>query len=296
VIDRVPDCHNAAPFGQTRMLEMSIEMRSVISGRSLISVSGPDAQAWLQNLITADIDAQPAESANGAALLTPQGKILFDFLVMKDAEGALNLDMRSDQAAALAQRLTFYRLRAKVEIGMPRDTSIQVASTGDVRDLRFSVPVFRSNTANAPVDAAPFDALRIANGVAESGSDYVLGDAFPHDINLDQTGGVGFRKGCYVGQEVISRMQHRGTARRRIVIAEGESDLPLAFTPLVSAGREIGHLGTVQGRSALAMLRLDRLADAAKAGNTVTADGVAMTFRLPPGATFPLHPEAGSDA
>ncbi|MCU0832145.1 MAG: folate-binding protein [Rhizobiaceae bacterium] len=274
------------------------DLIAALDDRALVPLGGEDAVHWLQNLITADIEAQPTESALGAALLTPQGKILFDFLVLKDETAALAIDVRRDQAASLAQRLTFYKLRAKVMIGAPQDVTVGIATSGHWRDLRFGEPVWRSlPDATQSTKRAPYDALRIAHGVAESGTDYALGDAFPHDVNLDQTGGVGFRKGCYVGQEVVSRMQHRGTARRRIVRVEAAADMPPAFTPVLAGDREIGTLGTVQGREGLAMLRLDRLADALAGGKAVTAGGVPVTASLPPGATFTLVPEGGgSDA
>src|SRR5690606_25391943 len=104
-------------------------------------------------------------------------------------------------------------------------------------------------------DPASWHTFRIAHGIAESGSDYALGDAFPHDVLLDQTGGIGFQKGCYVGQEVVSRMQHRGTARRRVLIASGESALPAPGTEIVAGGKALGTLGSVVGAQGLAIVR-----------------------------------------
>src|SRR5690606_36522662 len=104
------------------------------------------------------------------------------------------------------------------------------------RDARFpaelSVRRAYVETVNASGSEGDYASLRIDNGVVESGADYDLSDAFPHDILLDQSGGVGFRKGCYVGQEVVSRMQHRGTARRRVMIVEGAGELPARGTDL----------------------------------------------------------------
>ena len=153
--------------------------------------------------------------------------------------------------------------------------------------------MFRSAAPGSSGQRAGYDTLRIARGVAESGRDYALGDVFPHDINFDQIGGVSFRKGCYVGQEVVSRMQHRGTARRRVLIASPDSGLPDGDgpRPILAGEREIGTLGTVAGKDGLAIVRLDRLADAMESGLTVTADGIALTFRLPDGVGYPLVPE-----
>ena len=120
----------------------------------------------------------------------------------------------------------------------------------------------------------------------------MLGDAFPHDVLLDQTGGVGFRKGCYVGQEVVSRMQHRGTARRRVLIASADAPLPAPGTPVESGGRTLGALGTVSGAKALAIVRIDRVKEAMDAGQPIAADGVALTLSIPAwaGFTFPEAP------
>jgi folate-binding protein YgfZ len=138
-------------------------------------------------------------------------------------------------------------------------------------------------------DVAAWHAFRIANGVAESGADYALGDAFPHDVLLDQTDGVGFRKGCYVGQEVVSRMQHRGTARRRVLIVSGDA-LPAPGTEVTANGRPIGTLGSTAGGNGLAILRIDRVKDALDAGVPITVGGGAVSVAIPAWATF-TYPE-----
>ena len=264
-------------------------MNAVLTNMSHIAIEGEDALPWLQNLVTADIESQLAGTALGAALLTPQGKILFDFIVLKDADGKLTLECGAELAPLLVQRLTMYKLRAKLIIGVPHVVSIAVnIKSGKWRDLRFSAPVWRSVTTDSG-DRTDYDMLRIANGVAESGLDYALSDAFPHDVNLDQIGGVGFRKGCYVGQEVVSRMQHRGTARRRLVVVEAIDGLPAPGSTIMVGDREIGTLGTVVGHRALAIIRLDK---AAAAEVPITAAGVELKVSLPKGATFSLIPDA----
>ena len=264
-------------------------MNSILEGLSHIAIDGEDALPWLQNLITADIESQPISSALGAALLTPQGKILFDFMVLKDADAKLILEVRADMASALIQRLSMYKLRAKLMIGLPQEVVIAVNNEARTwRDLRFGMTVWRNLTASNVGSRVDFDLARIAHGIAESGHDYALSDAFPHDVNLDQIGGVGFRKGCYVGQEVVSRMQHRGTARRRLVVAEGLDNLPAAGTPVLVGDREIGTLGTVVGNQGLAIIRLDK---AAEAEMPINAGGLILTFALPKGANFNLKPE-----
>lgn len=278
--------------------------------RTMVTVSGPDAEHFLQNIITADLADMPADVVKPCALLTPQGKLLFDFLVSKTAEDAFRLDVRTDVADDFMRRLMLYRLRAKAEISKPdqmvvaaswepdsagsqTDSSSSQSESTLLRDLRFpDAAVFRSygGSVGADGELPDWDRLRIAHGVAESGSDYALGDAFPHDVLLDQNGGVGFRKGCYVGQEVVSRMQHRGTARRRILIATGAAPLPAPFTDITANGRIIGTLGTAVGDRALAMVRIDKVKDAMDLGTPMVAGEVALTFAIPPSArfTFPI--------
>jgi folate-binding protein YgfZ len=136
--------------------------------------------------------------------------------------------------------------------------------------------------------------MRIGYGIAEGGSDYQLGDAFPHDVLLDETGGVGFKKGCYIGQEVVSRMQHRGTARRRVLIASADALLPVPGSELTVAGRPVGTLGSVGGRTGLAIARIDRVKAAVDAGETIMAGDVPVTLAIPAWAKFTFPQDAVS--
>jgi tRNA-modifying protein YgfZ len=273
---------------------------SNLTDRSLIRVSGAEAEHFLHNLVTADIEGLALGELSVGALLTPQGKILFDFLVSRDGDGFL-LDCRADIAADFAKRLKFYRLRAKVEIDVQEQALVSVAwgidsSNGGLRDGRFGneVPVFRTYGATSSGRAAEYTHLRIENGVAEGGADYPFGDAFPHDVNLDQASGVSFAKGCYVGQEVVSRMQHRGTARRRVLIAS--AGLPLkAGAEVQVGGRPIGALGSVLENDALALVRIDKAKDAMDSGKQILAGGVPVRLSLPPRATFSWPETSGPD-
>ncbi|MBN9256539.1 MULTISPECIES: folate-binding protein YgfZ [unclassified Mesorhizobium] len=277
-----------------------------LNDRTLISVSGPDAEHFLQNILTTDLDALAAGEAKPGALLAPQGKILFDFLISRAGENAFRLECRADVADDFLRRLMLYRLRAKVEIAK-QDQSLVTAAWGDdstashsdstsLADTRFrglSVKRSYGGSTNGG-DAGAWLALRIANGVAESGSDYQLGDAFPHDVLLDESGGVGFSKGCYVGQEVVSRMHHRGTARRRVLIASAQAPLPAAGAELTVAGRPVGVLGSVAGKTGLAIARIDRVKAAVDAGQPVMAGDVSVTLAIPPGAKFTFPQDAAS--
>jgi folate-binding protein YgfZ len=271
-----------------------------IKNRSLIRVSGAEAEHFLHNLVTADIEGLAQGELSAGALLTPQGKILFDFLVSRDG-GSFVLDCASDIAAELAKRLKFYRLRAKVDIELQEQALAAVSwltdsGAGGLRDARFGTeePVFRSYGAEAGGEETEYMRLRIENGVAEGGADYAFGDVFPHDVNFDQTGGVSFSKGCYVGQEVVSRMQHRGTARRRVLIASGESALETGV-PVIAGGRVIGALGSALDKKALALVRVDKVKDAMNAAEEIQAGGVPVRLDLPPRAAFSWPETSGPD-
>jgi folate-binding protein YgfZ len=278
-----------------------------LSDRASILVTGPEAEDFLQNILTLDLHTLASGEARSGALLTPQGKILFDFLILR-TEGGFRLDCRADIASDFARRLTMYRLRAKVEIAV-EDESLVTVFFGDesgsssngtsVIDRRFVAGDVRrcygSEAAAATASRDDWTAFRVANGIAESGSDYELSDAFPHDVLLDQNGGVGFRKGCYVGQEVVSRMQHRGTARRRMLIAAGDAALPAAGTPITVDERLIGTMGSAAGHQGLALVRIDKVADAVARGVPVMAGDVHLRLAIPSWATFTFPSAAASE-
>ncbi|MGX5804076.1 CAF17-like 4Fe-4S cluster assembly/insertion protein YgfZ [Bradyrhizobium sp. Arg314] len=278
-----------------------------IKDRALISVSGPDAEHFLQNILTTDLDTLEPGQAKPGALLSPQGKILFDFLISRAGDNGFQLECRADIADDFVRRLMLYRLRAKADIAKQDQALVTVAwgddSTASVSDstaladTRFrDVAVRRiyGGEAKDGGDANAWQALRIGNGIAESGSDYQLGDAFPHDVLLDETGGVGFKKGCYIGQEVVSRMQHRGTARRRVLIAVAAGPLPTSGTELTVAGRPVGALGSVGDRTGLAIARIDRVKAATDAGEAILAGEVPVTLAIPAWAKFSFPQDAAS--
>ncbi|MDH6229999.1 folate-binding protein YgfZ [Mesorhizobium soli] len=286
---------------------------ALLSDRTIISVTGAEAEHFLQNILTVDLDALAEGEAKPGALLTPQGKILFDFLISRDGSGGFRLDCRSDVADDFLRRLTLYKLRAKATISKQEQLLVAAswdsdssgsasdsnASSDDsivLRDARFKSPAaaFRiyGPVLSASDEVSAWHAYRISHGVAESGSDYALGDPFPHDVLLDETDGVGFRKGCYVGQEVVSRMQHRGTARRRVLLVSAESPLPESGTEILANGRSIGALGSVAGTQGLAIVRIDRVKDALDAGVAITAAEVPLSLSIPSWAKFTFPQEA----
>jgi folate-binding protein YgfZ len=277
--------------------------------RAAILVEGPEAEHFLHNVLTLDIDGLGAGEARPGALLTPQGKILFDFLVSRRGGTGFLIDAAAGSADDLMRRLTLYRLRAKAQISLqdqivvttrwPDDSAASQTDSSWLADRRFppEAGVARHYGEALATDAeeGDFTRLRIAHGVAEAGADFDAGDAFPHDVLMDLNGGVSFRKGCYVGQEVVSRMQHRGTARRRVMIATGAADLPATGTVVEAGGRPIGALGSVAGREALAIVRIDRVKDALDGSLAITAGGVALSLSIPAWAGYALPQSGGAE-
>jgi folate-binding protein YgfZ len=269
---------------------------ALLTDRGVVRVDGSDAWKLLQGIITSDMELLAKQPAIHAALLTPQGKILFEFFVARDGDGFV-LETAKDQASGLAKRLTMYKLRAKVDI---RDASAGysvMSAWGDTPHsprrpegtIAFADPrltelglrvLAESGFEDTNTDAEAYHAHRISLGVPEGGKDYVLGDTFPHEANMDLLNGVSFSKGCFVGQEVVSRMQHRGTARKRVVIVE--ADNPLQTGDAIMTGQAtIGTIGSVAGHRGLALVRLDRVEEMQSKGERITAAGTPLTIQLP---------------
>lgn len=275
-----------------------------LTDRGVLRVSGADAKTFLQGLITNDLNKTDDGGAIFAGLLSPQGKILFDFFVVPDGNGFL-IEAPAESVDALAKRLSFYKLRSHVTVEAEPTWTVAAAWGGtpalpdgaiafaDPRlpelGLRILLPdgVRLGEAACSSASEADYHAHRIALGVPEGGPDYAYGDTFPHEALYDQLEGVDFKKGCYVGQEVVSRMQHRNTARKRVVPVDG--DAPLEPGAEVVAGAvPLGAIGSAQGPHGLALLRLDRLASAKAKGASPQAGTTTITVRLPDFATFEL--------
>jgi tRNA-modifying protein YgfZ len=268
-----------------------------LADRGVVSVSGADAAGFLQGLLTNDVERlEPGEAAY-AALLTPQGKIMFDMIVVRapDADGAAYfLDCAAAQAPELAKRLGFYKLRARVAIADESAGRVVAAFWGgepaaiegallyaDPRDPRLGWRAILPPPIAATIGTEhvnEYEGLRIGAVAPKGGLDFTYGDAFPHDVNLDLLHGVDFDKGCYVGQEVVSRMKHRGTGRRRIVRVKLAGPSPAPGAPIMDRELAVGVLGSSSGREALALLRLDRVEDAAAGGRTLSAGGVGLAL------------------
>ena len=287
---------------------------ALLPERAAIRITGADARHFLQGLVTTDVETLAAGAARFAALLTPQGKILFDFIAVAVAEddgGGFVLDVPRALAEALAERLGFYRLRAKVEIARRPDLAIAVVLDGAApeelglvyRDPRHAglgarvvLPAEGAEAALAAAGfalgtAAEWQQRRIAVGVPEGGQDFAYGDTFPHEADMDQLGGVDFKKGCFIGQEVVSRMEHRGSARTRIVPIAYANASPLSGVEVKIGERAAGFLGSTANGRGLAKVRLDRVAEGLAAHETLSAGNVPITLVRPDWAKFPFPGE-----
>lgn len=287
---------------------------ALLSDRGIVKVSGADACRFLHGLLTADIETMTAATPCYAALLTPQGKIVADFIVVQTADGDAPdflLDCEQTLVGPLVARLNFYKLRAQVAVESLADTAGAFALWDDVAssarqpgppwftDPRLDAlgwraiapPGLAADMASAQgaalVDDAAYEAHRIALGIPRGGYDFTYGDAFPHEADMDQFNGVDFDKGCFVGQEVVSRMQHRGTVRNRVVPVSLDGDAPAPGTPVVAGDKIVGAMGSATDGRGLALLRLDRVADAMGAGLSLFAGTASLHPVKPVWAKFP---------
>jgi folate-binding protein YgfZ len=243
-----------------------------LTDRAVLAVTGPEAREFLQGLVTNDIGAIRPGIGLYSALLSPQGKILFDFFIA-EGDGALLIDCAAEAQEALFKKLRLYRLRAKVELEMRDQLGVYVALPADAAaravsfaDPRLAAMPARSIGAIAEMPAglpgpAAYHAARLALGVPEA-ADFGTEKIFALDGGLDELHGVSFTKGCYVGQELTARMKHRATARKRPWLVTADTPLPDIGTAIVINGTETGEIIARYGREGFALVRLDRLTDA----------------------------------
>lgn len=245
--------------------------------RSVLRMDGRDARSVLQNTVTSDIEKLSRGGALYTALLTPQGKYLFDFFLVEAPGGAILIDTPSASAETLAQRLKLYSLRRDARIVGAAGLGVALAWGGDgapaagdglvVRDPRSPALGWRLYAADptaamaaagvTPISRAAWRRLRIEHVVPESGVELVPEETFILEANLEALNGVDLRKGCFVGQEVTARMKHKTELRRRLVRVRVEGVAPPG-TPVTADGKPAGTLFTQEGGHGLAHLRLDR--------------------------------------
>ena len=253
---------------------------AALKNRGLISVGGADWRGFLQGLITQDVETLAPGEARFGALLSPQGRLLYDLFLVGRAEGCW-LDVEAEHRAALIQRLTIYKLRAKVDIA-PDETPVFVAwgvepGEGWAPDPRLAALGWRGYGVSAVpnADDADYDAHRLALGVPGP-ADWGHDAAYPLEADFDLLGGIDFKKGCFVGQETTSRMKRRGAIKSRMLPIVYDGAPPAPGAEVLAGSLRAGDVRSgIDGR-AMALLRLDRIEAAA-----LSVDGRAVRALRP---------------
>ncbi|MGI9487154.1 MAG: YgfZ/GcvT domain-containing protein [Geminicoccaceae bacterium] len=302
------------------------DSRYAILNRSVLAISGEEARTFLQGLISNDIEKARPDQAIYAALLTPQGKCLFDFFIIEQdkrsgGDGQLLLDVEAERATALTQRLTMYKLRAKVDIadvsgdfavaallGTSMLDDVELSDTiGAARGLdggavfvdpRLSAlgarAILPKDTITASLEAAglrsgdveDYERMRFAAGVPEGSSELGVDKSPLLELGFEELQGVDFEKGCFVGQELTARMKYRGLVRKRLMPLAFDGEPPAAGTAIKAGSRDIGDLRSTGEYGGFAVLRLDKLKESTERGETLSADDVPVTAIKPDWVNF----------
>ena len=289
---------------------------ALLPDRGVVKVVGEDARRFLNGLVTNDMTKVAPGHPRFAALLTPQGKIIVDFIVAEapaEDGGGFFLDAPKALTGTLVEKLNFYKLRAKViceDLSEVLGVMAIWDGNGD-SDYGLSYPDPRLSALGTRVMLPPnlageaaadlgatmatadaYEAHRIALGVPRGGLDFIYADTFPHEADMDQLSGVDFGKGCYVGQEVVSRVEHRASARSRVVPIAYDEFAPSSGLPITAGDKQVGTLGSTARGRGLALMRLDRIEDALAAGTPLVAGGITLRAVKPAWANFDWPGEA----
>jgi folate-binding protein YgfZ len=273
---------------------------SLLADRGVMRIAGGEATAFLHRLATNSMLGICEGEGRYAAILTAQGKLIFDFFVVPVPEGpeaGYFLDCVKDQIPDLSKKLNLHKMRAKIGIEDLSDRLAAAAIWGDAEPRQFDgvafadprMPALGFRLIAAPAKLAEFakkpqevyEARRIALGVPKGGIDFAYGDAFVHDADLDWLNGVDFKKGCYPGQEVVARVHFRNSARKRILKVRFDGPPPVPGSDVMMGDISIGRVGSTAGSDGLAMLRLDRLEDAKSAGIRLKAGEAGIDVTPP---------------
>jgi tRNA-modifying protein YgfZ len=241
--------------------------------RTVLKITGKDRQKFLQDTMTNDLSGT-TQGLVYTAILSPQGKYLFDFFVFK-TPNALLIDIKSDSAASFAQRMNMYKLRADVGIestDMTVSRGLDDAPDGAMADPRHDDLGWRAYGVEGSEPEIDWAAVRVAHLIPETGIELIANETYILEVGFERLNGVDFRKGCYVGQEVTARMKHKTELRKGLaqVVLDGHADMGAEIT---RDGKTIGRLHTVSGGKAIAYLRFDR------AGEGMEADGASVSWQ-----------------
>ena len=283
----------------------------LLDGRGILAVSGPDRRAFLQGLVSNDVDKVGRHAARYAALLTAQGKYLHDF-IMVEVDESIWIDAEANRLADLKRRLSTYRLRAKVSLDDRADLAVAAvfgSAAAIVLDLpgkpgsarpfgsgvafvdprlaglgaRVILP--RETARQALVDAGlaetgieAYDGLRLSLGVPDGSRDLVIEKSILLESGFDELHGVDWEKGCYIGQELTARTKYRGLIKKRLMPVRIDGPTPAPGAIVTADGREVGEMRSSRGGLGLALLRIDPVIE----GKRLTA-GEAIIVPVKPG-------------
>ena len=301
-------------------IEAVSDNRYVMLKRGVLAITGEEARSFLQGLISNDIENARPDQAIYAALLTPQGKCLFDFFVTEH-DGRILLDAEADRLPALAQRLAMYKLRAKLDIadvsadfgvaallgpsvlegvGLDERPGAARAHDGGVlfTDPRLSSlgarAIMPEVTMTASLEALgleagtpeDYDHTRFAAGVPEGAADLGIDKSPLLELGFEELNGVDFDKGCFVGQELTARMKYRALVRKRLLPVTFDGETPTEGTVIKAGERTIGDLRSTSDHGGFAVLRIDKLTESLERGETLRADDMPVTAIKPDWTNF----------
>lgn len=263
-----------------------------LANRSVVRLSGADRKSFLQGLVTNDINKLSATTPLYGLMLSPQGKVLFDFFVVENGD-EIWLDCWREKAAELVQKLTLYKLRAKVTIALDETLHVYASLESGIKNLEFGIVFSDPRHADLGMrliatdtlphgNLAEYEQHRLSLGIPDS-ADFIPDRSFAMEFGIVDLHGISYTKGCYVGQEIISRAKSRGVLNKALYKVSADSPLPATDTPILSSESEVGTLRSSHGNIGLAILRID---NATKAQN-LTADGIAISAKLPDWFSIP---------
>ena len=262
-----------------------------LNSRSIIAVTGPETESFLQGITSQNIEGMENGEIRFSTLLTPQGKVLFDFFVIKIDDGFL-LDCFAPASEALVKRLKLYKLRANVDIALRDDVSVY-ASWGDncdapspdgtTKDPRLAALGWRSIQKPSAITATEeaYHAHRMSIGVPQFGDDFSGEEVFLLDVNYDVLNGVDYKKGCFVGQEVTSRMKRKGEIRKRTLKITTPIDDLTHGADILAGGKTLGTILAAANRNALAIIRIDRFEKTIAQGAAPSVNDQEVTITVP---------------
>ncbi len=254
-----------------------------LPSRGVIEIAGEDRVAFLQGLVSNDVQLVAPGCAVWAAMLTPQGKYLADFFILTDGN-VLLLDCERAQIPMLAAKLSRFRLRSQVTVtaqdglhvgagwGAKAPPAAIVAPDPRLADAGWRLISATRLDGNAtPED---WDRHRLALGLPDGTRDLEVDKTLLLEAGFDELNGLSWTKGCYLGQELTARTKYRGLLKRRLVPVSADGDLPAPGTPVLRDGTEIGTMRSGRDGVGLAVLRLDAI------GTKLSASGVTLTARM----------------